>query len=83
MALFAFTIARADPYDTAYEVWARAGTGPIEYGDGIYVGNFPILPHQTSISGQWNSPSGGRWVFSATQVQRGVLGATSLPEAAL
>lgn len=78
---YSFTITRADPYDTAYEVWARNGTGPIEYGDGFYVGNFPILPHQTTVNGSFSAPAAGSWVFAATQVQNGVLGATSLPKA--
>ena len=79
MATYGFTITRADPYDTSYEVWARAGSGPLEYGDGIYVGNFLILPSEDSIVGAWIAPAPGSWYFTATQVQNGIIGQTSLP----
>jgi hypothetical protein len=83
MTTYGFIITRSDAYDTSYEVWARSGVGPLEYGDGIYVGNFPILPSEDSIVGTWDAPASGTWVFTATQVQRGVIGATSLPETAV
>lgn len=76
------TVTRANAYDTSYEVWAKAGSGPLEYGDGIYVGNVPIAPSATSAIIGWTAPAAGVWYFTATQVQNGMLGATGKPQVA-
>lgn len=76
---YQFIITRADAYDTSYEVWAKNGVAPLEYGDGVYVGNYPILPSENDITVFWVAPASGSWVFTATQVRDRIIGATSLP----
>ena len=77
---YGIIITRGDPYDTSYEVWAKPGRGPLEYGDGIYIGNYPIPPDRDSVAVSWTPPAAGVWYFTVTQVQRGIIGATSAPE---
>lgn len=69
------TIHRANDFDESYEVWMKRNSVPLEYGDGTYVGNYTILPWETSLSFAVITPPGS-WGFSATQVQRRDLGET-------
>ena len=69
------TIQRANDFDESYEVWMKRNSPPTEYGDGVYVGNYPIRPWETSLTFSVDTPP-GTWGFSATQVQRRDLGLT-------
>jgi hypothetical protein len=69
------TIQRANDFDESYEVWMKRGGVPLEYGDGIYVGNYPIRPWETEITFSVITPTGS-FGFSATAVQRRDLGLT-------
>lgn len=78
MPSYSVTITRADEWDDGYEVWAKQRVAPLEYGDGTYVGMYPILPSAASVTFSWTSPGGTGWIFSATQVQRRELGLTGV-----
>lgn len=70
------TIQRANDFDDSYEVWMKKGGVPLEYGDGLYVGNYPIKPWETFLTIAVITPPGTSWGFSATAVQQRELGLT-------
>lgn len=66
--LYTITINRdGDKYVTSYDVWAKSGSYPSEEGDGVFVGNAPIAPHETSASITF-ARSGPTWYFAAMSV---------------
>lgn len=71
------TITRANDFDESYEVWMKSGGVPLEYGDGLYAGNYPIMPWETSITFSVVTPPGTTWGFSATPVQGRDIGPTA------
>jgi len=78
MPSYDIVVTRADAWDDGYEVWARQVAAPTEYGEGVYVGYYPIEPHETEITFTWESPGGDNWKFSATQVRRREQGLTGV-----
>jgi hypothetical protein len=70
------TINRANDFDESYEVYMKRGGVPLEYGDGIYVGNYPIQPWETSITFSLATPPGTTWGFSVTPIQQRDIGIT-------
>jgi hypothetical protein len=47
---FQILITRGDDWETSYDVWAKPGSAPLEDGDGVFVGNYEILPSETQIT---------------------------------
>jgi len=78
MPSYDVTVARADAWDDAYEIWAKQDSPPTEYGEGVYVGKYVILPHETELVFSWTSPGGTNWKFSATQIRRREQGLTGV-----
>lgn len=70
------TITRGNDFDESYEVWGKRGGAPLEYGDGTYIGNYPIQPWEDDITFAVIVPDGVDWGFSATPIQRRDLGLT-------
>jgi len=56
---------RGDVYTTSFDVYGRAGGYPVEAGDGIFMGNTPILPWQSGVTGTYVVPAAGNWFFIA------------------
>ena len=77
MTIAAYTIyvTRVSPWDTGYDLYARANGTPIEEGDGVTVASLSILPYQTSVSYTWTPPGAGTWKFLAIP-KRGILTGT-------
>lgn len=65
IATLRISIARGSPYDQSYDLYAKSGGWPIEAGDGIYVGNFPIKPWLQTVQATWTPPATGSWFVSA------------------
>lgn len=70
---FSVIITRADPWDTAYEIFAKRGAAPLEYGDGIYLGYAPIQPWENAVAFAWPEGSNA-YGFLVAPVQRRDLG---------
>lgn len=47
------TITRGDEWEDSYDVWAKLSSVPLEEGDGVYIGNYPIEPNEDSITIAW------------------------------
>jgi hypothetical protein len=60
---YSLTIQRASAYDSSYDVYAKRGSVPIESGDGLFMGNFTILPYETEIIASAIVPASGLWGF--------------------
>lgn len=60
-----YSVSRNDPFATSFDLYAKAGSAPQWDGDGVFIGNVPILPWQSSISGTWTPPSNGSWYLGA------------------
>lgn len=71
---FYISITRGDVWDTSYEVWGKLNAAPTEYGDGFYIGNYPIQPWETGLAIPWVRPAAGRYGFLIAPVQRRELG---------
>lgn len=69
MASISLSIARGSAWDESYDVWAKVGATPLEIGDGTYVGNFPILPSQSSITATATVPATASYGYLVAPVQ--------------
>lgn len=58
-------IFRGDQWATSYDMYAKVNYSPLEMGDGIFAGNAPIDPWQSSTSFTWTPPVDATWHFSA------------------
>ena len=61
-------ITRQGPWDTNYHVYARNLGYPNESGAGIYAGNAPIQPWETSVIFRWTPPADGTWKLIAEPI---------------
>jgi len=65
--LYTFNIGRptSDAYTTSYDVWVKRGAAPEAVGDGIFVGNYPILASSTTVSVSYTTKLDGTHHFLA------------------
>lgn len=75
---YSITITRASAFEQSYDIYARPGAPPVEVDDGIYCGNFPILPGQTSITASVTVPALGTWYAHIVPVCNGKYGLPSV-----
>lgn len=74
---YTITIDREDDFATSFDLYAKSDFYPTEEGDGVFVGNYPIDPDNSSVSAMWTPPAAGTWSFSAVArrgEQRGPMG---------
>lgn len=67
-------ITRTDDWQESYNVWGKAGSAPIEDGDGFFIGNYPIEPDETEIQISWTPPGAGTYAFLVIPVTRREVG---------
>ena len=63
---------------TSFLIWAKFRSFPTTDGDGVFVGDIPISPNETSVSYGWDAPNNQtNWKFIAApkyQDQVGIFG---------
>lgn len=51
---------------TSFLVWSKFRSFPQTDGDGVFVGDIPIEPSETSVTTEWDTPNGSaNWKFIA------------------
>ena len=62
-----FNISRptSDAFSTSYDVWVKRGAAPEAVGDGIFVGNYPILASSTTVAVSYTTQLDGVHHFLA------------------
>ena len=67
---YTVTITRGDAWDTSYDLWAKRGSVPLEEGDGVFLGNYPIAPDKSSVSATPTLPNDGTFGILVVPIRR-------------
>lgn len=61
-------ITKTDTWTNQYQVYAKAGSPPVEDGDGTYIMTVDMEPWETSVSETWTPPDLRTYYFRVVPV---------------
>lgn len=70
MTDYTIVITRTDNWTNQYDVYAKAGSPPVEDGDGTFIMTAVMEPSDTSISEDWTPPDARTYYFRVIPVYR-------------